>query len=159
MNKLKEKVTRLTPAALLALNDDEMKACYFSRQKTLYAREVATAIISKKLNLRALEKSDNEEVRNKLIQIKGIGNWTVDIYLMFVLQRADIFPSGDLAAVNSLKTVKKLNKETATAELIRLTKKWQPYRTVATMILWHHYLSTRRGAYKNAETKETDIIP
>lgn len=145
LNKLREKLTKITPAGLLALTDEELKACYFSRQKTIYARSLAAAIQSKQLNLKSLEKLPDEDVRARLVALKGIGNWTVDVYLMFVLRRADIFPIGDLAAVNALKQVKKLSKDTAKEGLLDITGGWQPYRTVATMILWHHYLSIRKA--------------
>ncbi len=146
LNKLREKLTKITPEGLLALTDEELKACYFSRQKTIYARSLAAAIQSKQLNLKSLEKLPDEDVRARLVALKGIGNWTVDVYLMFVLRRADIFPIGDLAAVNALKQVKKLSKDTAKEGLLDITGEWQPYRTVATMILWHHYLSIRKAS-------------
>lgn len=146
LNKLREKLTKITPGGLLALTDEELKACYFSRQKTIYARSLAAAIQSKQLNLKSLEKLPDEDVRTRLVALKGIGNWTVDVYLMFVLRRADIFPIGDLAAVNALKQVKKLSKDTAKEGLLDITGEWQPYRTVATMILWHHYLSIRKAS-------------
>ncbi|TXJ25477.1 MAG: DNA-3-methyladenine glycosylase 2 family protein [Chitinophagaceae bacterium] len=146
LNKLREKLTKITPGGLLALTDEELKACYFSRQKTIYARSLAAAIQSKQLNLKSLEKLPDEDVRARLVALKGIGNWTVDVYLMFVLRRADIFPIGDLAAVNALKQVKKLSKDTAKEGLLDITCEWQPYRTVATMILWHHYLSIRKAS-------------
>lgn len=146
LNKLREKLTKITPGGLLALTDEELKACYFSRQKTIYARSLAAAIQSKQLNLKSLEKLPDEDVRARLVALKGIGNWTVDVYLMFVLRRADIFPIGDLAAVNALKQVKKLSKDTAKEGLLDITGGWQPYRTVATMILWHHYLSIRKAS-------------
>ena len=82
-----------------------------------------------------------DAVREQLIKLKGIGNWTIDVYLMFVLQRADIFPVGDLAAVNALKRARSLAKDTPATSLLLLTEKWRPNRTIATMILWHHYLS------------------
>ncbi|HEX2848166.1 MAG TPA: DNA-3-methyladenine glycosylase 2 family protein [Chitinophagaceae bacterium] len=144
LNKLREKLIKITPGGLLALTDEELKACYFSRQKTIYARSLAAAIQNKQLNLRSLEKLPDEDVRARLVALKGIGNWTVDVYLMFVLRRADVFPIGDLAAVNALKQVKKLSKDTAKEGLLDITGEWQPYRTVATMILWHHYLSIRK---------------
>ncbi len=146
LNKLREKLTKITPTGLLTLTDEELKACYFSRQKTIYARSLAAAIQSKQLNLKSLEKLPDEDVRARLVALKGIGNWTVDVYLMFVLRRADIFPIGDLAAVNALKQVKKLSKDTAKEGLLDITGEWQPYRTVATMILWHHYLSIRKAS-------------
>jgi DNA-3-methyladenine glycosylase II len=143
LNKLKEKLGKITPARLLTLTDEELKACYFSRQKMSYARFLATAIQNRQFSFKALEKLKDEEVRAKLVALKGIGNWTADVYLMFVLQRADIFPIGDLAAVNALKQVKKLPKDTAPEKLLRISAAWQPNRTVATMILWHYYLSLR----------------
>lgn len=157
LNKLKERLKKLSPQALLTLSDEELKACYFSRQKTIYARELAQALQSKKISLRQFEQMEDEEIRTQLVAIKGIGNWTVDIYLMFVLQRADIFPPGDLAAMNALRQVKKLNKEADREKIVKVAAKWGPYRTVATMTLWHYYLSVRKKKLKGK--KETDIIP
>ncbi len=142
LKKLQEKTMRLTPENILKLSDEELKACYVSRQKTIYLRGLALALVEKKLDLVVLETLPDDEVRAQLTALKGIGNWTTDIYLMFVLQRADIFPIGDLAAVNALKRVKKLRKETPRENLIEIAAFWKPYRTVATMILWHHYLSS-----------------
>lgn len=141
LNKLKERVQELTPARLLLLTDEEMRACYCSRQKTTYIRYLAEALLSGQINLLELEHLSNDEIRAKLITLKGIGHWTIDVYLMFVLQRADIFPAGDLAAVNAMKRVKGLPLNTTKEELIELASIWQPYRTVATMLLWHYYLS------------------
>jgi len=112
LNKLREKIISITPKKFLILSDEELKSCYFSRQKTLYVRSLATAIQTKQLILEELEVLLNDEVRNKLTALKGIGNWTTDVYLMFVLRRSDIFPMGDLAAVNALKQIKNLPKDT-----------------------------------------------
>ena len=141
LNKLKERVQQLTPSRLLLLTDEEMRACYCSRQKTRYIKYLAEALLSGHINLTELESLPNDEIRTKLITLKGIGNWTIDIYLIFVLQRADIFPIGDLAAVNALKQVKDLPTGTSKEEIITIAAQWQPYRTVATMLLWHSYLS------------------
>lgn len=141
LNKLRERVQEITPARVLLLTDEEYRACYCSRQKTAYIRYLAEAIISGQINLQAFEQQPDDEIRVQLVALKGIGNWTVDVYLMFVLQRADIFPIGDLAAVNALKRVKGLPAATTREEIITVATQWQPYRTVATMILWHYYLS------------------
>ena len=141
LNKLKEYIQKITPARVLLLTDEEFKACYFSRQKTTYTKYLAEAIISGQINLTELEQLPDDVIRAKLTALKGIGNWTADVYLMFVLQHADIFPVGDLAAVNALKRVKKLPKETTREELIAMSEQCQPYRTVASMLLWHYYLS------------------
>lgn len=143
LNKLKEYVQEVTPARILLLTDQEMKACYFSRQKAAYVKYLAEAVLSGQLKLTELEELPDETVRAKLTTIKGIGNWTADVYLMFVLHRTDIFPVGDLAAVNAFKKVKNLPAQTSKEVLIALAEQWRPYRTVATMLLWHYYLSGR----------------
>ena len=141
LNKLKEKVQEIIPARVLLLTDEELKACYFSRQKTTYVRYLAEAILSEKLNLNELERLPDEEVRTKLTALKGIGNWTVDIYLLMVLHRNDIFPVGDLAVVNAMKRLKQLPATTKKEELLHIANQWRPYRSVAAMLLWHYYLS------------------
>jgi DNA-3-methyladenine glycosylase II len=142
-NRLKEKIGTITPEKLLKLSDAEMKACYFSRQKMVYARHLAEAIVSKKIQLKKLSSFPDEDIRTTLKQVKGIGDWTADVFLMFALQRADIFPVGDLAMVNALKEVKQLPKHTAKEELLLMAESWRPYRTIAAMLLWHHYIKTR----------------
>lgn len=145
LNKLRERVQEITPARVLLLTDEEFKACYFSRQKTAYTKYLAEAMISGQINLQELEQLPDEIVRAKLIALKGIGNWTADVYLMFVLQHADIFPIGDLAAVNALKRVKLLPKDISKEEMIAITEQWAPYKTIASMLLWHWYLSAPRN--------------
>ena len=141
LNKLKERLIEITPAGILLLTDEEMKACYCSRQKTSYIRFLAEALLNGQLNLTELERLPDEEVRAKLVALKGIGNWTADVYLMFVLQHPDVFPVGDLAAVNAFKRIKNLPPETPKDQLLIIAVQWQPYRTIATMLLWHFYLS------------------
>jgi DNA-3-methyladenine glycosylase II len=144
LNKLRERLIRITPGGVLELTDEEFKACYFSRQKMSYTRSLAEAIRSGRFSLEAMEELPDNAVRAKLIALKGFGNWTIDVYLMFVLRRADVFPMGDLAAVKALKQIKTLPKDITTAGLLDIAASWKPYRTVATMILWHYYLSTKR---------------
>lgn len=142
-NKLKEKTGTISPKNVLKLSDEEMRACYFSRQKTIYARCLATAILSKQLDLKKLSNATNEDIRNALKQIKGIGDWTVDVYLLFALQRSDVFPTGDLAMMNALKEIKQLPKHTSKEQILEMAEIWRPYRSLATMLLWHHYIKTR----------------
>lgn len=141
--KLKEKIGYVTPAKILLLSDKELRSCYFSRQKIIYARELANAIQSKKIILKRFASFQDDEIREKLIQIKGIGHWTIDVYLMHVLQRTDLFPLGDIALVNSLKEVKQLPKSISKEEMLTIAAAWQPYRTIAAMILWHAYIKKR----------------
>jgi len=145
LNKLKERLQELTPVRLLLLTDEEMRACYVSRQKSGYIKYLAEAIISGQLNLTELEDLPDDIVRSKLVALKGIGHWTADVYLMFVLQHSDVFPIGDLAAVNALKRVKSLPANITKDEMLAIANKWQPYRTIATMLLWHFYLSSPKN--------------
>lgn len=144
LQKLKEKIGEISAENLLALTGEELKACYFSRQKTVYARDLAANILNGNLNLDELETFSDDEVRAKLTAIKGIGNWTTDIYLIFVLHRLDIFPIGDLAVVQAIKRVKNPPLETSKERLLQIAEAWKPYRTIATMLLWHEYLSRRK---------------
>ena len=141
LNKLKERVQELTPARVLLLTDEEFRACYCSRQKTAYIKYLAEALLSGQLKLDEFCDLPDDEVRSQLTALKGIGNWTTDVYLMFALQRADIFPIGDLAAVNALKRVKQLHTGTTREEMLAITEQWKPYRTIAAMLLWHYYLA------------------
>jgi DNA-3-methyladenine glycosylase II len=90
----------------------------------------------------------DDEIRAKLTALKGIGNWTADVYMISALHRADIFPIGDLAAVNALKRVKDLPKEISQDQLLDIAANWQPYRTLAAKLLWHYYLSAPRISSK-----------
>ena len=143
-NKLKEKTGAITPAKLLLLSDEEMKACYFSRQKMQYARHLAETLISKNILIKKLAEHNDEDVRTSLKRVKGIGDWTVDIYLMFALQRTDIFPTGDLAMMNSIKKIKKLPATSSKENILAIAESWRPYRSVATYLLWHNYLEERK---------------
>ncbi len=141
--KLKEKLSRLTPKNVLILTDQELRQCYFSRQKIVYVRELAKAITTKQMSLKAFAFEVDDTVRVELKKLKGIGDWTVDIYLIHALQRADIFPLGDLALVNAMRMVKQLPSATK-EELLLIAEPWKPYRSIATMILWHYYIEKRK---------------
>src|ERR1041385_1977273 len=80
--KLRGYLKEFTPAQLITLTDREMRACQISRQKSTYLRELSDAVINGRLDLESLQKSDETEIRKQLTSIKGIGNWTVDIYLL-----------------------------------------------------------------------------
>ena len=144
LNKLKEKIVDITPQNLLALSNEELKACYFSRQKIIYAKHLAEELINGRLNLQELHTMENDAVRATLTKIKGIGNWSVDVYLMMVLQRCNIFPLGDIALLTSVKETMGLPKETPREAIGLLAEKWKPYQTIAAYILWHGYICKRK---------------
>lgn len=143
LNKLQEKLGNITPTNLLLLNDEELKACYFSRQKTVYAKGIANAIVNNELLFDELCLLDDDTIRVKLTQLKGIGNWTVDVFLMMVLHRCNLFPLGDIALMKSIKEVKQLPPNTTKEAILKIADKWQPYKTIAAYILWWAYIKKR----------------
>jgi len=138
--KIKESQKRITPEILLHVSDQEFRNLGVSRQKTSYIKALATAILNKDLDLESLPTKTAQQVREELIKIKGIGNWTIDIYLMFCLQAPDLLPLGDIAVINTIKELLDIHDKDA-MEIHAI--KWSPYRSFATYILWHHYLNKR----------------
>ena len=146
LEKLRERVGVITAENVLALTDEELRAAYFSRQKTGYVRGLARQIASGNLDFGDLEALPDVTIRERLIPMKGIGNWTVDVYLILVLHRIDVFPVGDLAAVKGLKHLKGMPRTATTGEVNAVAQGWAPYRTIGTMLVWHHYLSRKATA-------------
>lgn len=130
----------LTPTNFLQLDDPQLQAAGLSQRKILYCRELARAIATNVINLDELALMDDASVRSQLRQIKGIGDWTVDIYLLMSLQRPDAFPSGDLALAIAYQKLKCLPKRPTPVELEAISANWKPWRAVAARILWHYYL-------------------
>jgi DNA-3-methyladenine glycosylase II len=144
--KLNTYLQGITPSDILRLSDEEMRICQISRQKASYLKALSVEILQGDIDLAMLATQNETEVRERLTNIKGIGNWTADIYLMFCLQSKDIFPSGDIAVIN---TVRELSELKTKEEIISLSEKWKPYRSLATYYLWHYYLSKRHKNYGN----------
>lgn len=133
----------LTPERFLQLGDDQLKSAGFSRQKTSYCRNLAMAIVEGKLDLAGLGSKDDETARSALMQVKGIGRWTADIYLLMVLGRGDIWPKGDLALEAAVQGIKGLAMRPKPEEMERISEDWRPWRAVAARMLWHYYLSNK----------------
>ena len=143
-NKLKEKLGAITPEGVLSLTDEELKAAYFSRQKIVYARELSKAVLDGNLNLGRLENLSDAEAKHELKKIKGIGDWTSDIYLLMALLRPDVMPKGDLALHVAWKKLKNLEHAPHSDEFQIIAERWKPFRAVAARLLWHFYLSVRK---------------
>ncbi len=141
--KLESRVDEITPERFILLDDDTLREIGFSRQKASYVRGLAHAIISGEFDLQALESMENEQVRNRLMDIRGIGAWTADTYLLFGLRRADAWPSGDLALIKAIQGLRGLRTIPSFGEVDRIAESWRPLRAVAARILWHHYLNER----------------
>ncbi len=142
--KLLEKLENITPEGILSLSAEDLKDCYLSRQKIVYVRALSEGVTSKALIMNDLHTMSDEDVRAKLTAIKGIGNWTADVYLMMSLHRLDLFPTGDIAMMNSMKKQFNLDKKTNASVILEMAEAWKPYRSIATILLWHAYIIERK---------------
>ena len=146
LSKLEEKTGGITPDNVLRLSEKDLRESFLSRQKAGYIIGLARSVVNGTLDISALETMTDEEVRTQLIKEKGIGHWTVDVYLMFVLRRTDILPLGDLAIARSVIRLKDLPETAEKSLLIEATDNWQPYRSIASILLWHWTNSLRLAA-------------
>ena len=137
-------VGELTPEAFRSISDAELRAIGFSRQKTGYCKGLAETILSGDLDLDAFESASDEEVREELTAIKGIGNWTADVYLLHSLGRPDVWPVGDLALQIAVQEELELPGRPSQQELLEIGEEFRPLRSVAARVFWQGYL-VRRG--------------
>jgi len=142
-NKLTARVGEVSPINLLNSTDAELKRDGFSRQKTSYARHLAEAVLEKRIDLARLHNLADEDVKSKLIKLKGVGTWTAECYLLMVLLRPDIMPRGDIALHAAYQKLTSLERRPNSDEFIEIAEKWRPFRSVAARLLWHFYLSER----------------
>jgi DNA-3-methyladenine glycosylase II len=143
-SRLEESLNPLTPKNFLELTDEELKHIGFSRQKTRYGRALANAVLDGNLDLPGLYRLEDHEAKEQLMQVKGIGPWTADIYLLMALGRPDIWPQGDLALEVAIQRLRGLSKRPTAEETRKMSQAWRPWRAVAARLLWHFYLSERK---------------
>ena len=142
-DKLASHIGDVSPAKLLTLNDAALKTVGFSRQKTAYARHLSEAVIEKRINLDELHRLPDADVKAELVKLKGVGEWSSDIYLLMALLRPDVMPKGDVALHTAWHKLSGEPRPTSD-EFVRMAEKWKPFRSVAARLLWHYYLSERR---------------
>jgi len=141
--RLQAAVKPFTPARFLKLTEVEMRRLGFSRQKAHYTRLLAEAIHRKQFALHKLHELEDKLAREQLVALKGVGNWTADIYLLSALRRPDIWPIGDLALATAVQEVKRLRKRPSPERLETMSTLWRPWRAVAARLFWHAYLCKR----------------
>jgi len=144
--KLENAIDSINPEKFLSLDDKTLRKIGFSRQKASYVRGVASEIMVGDFDLENLEAMDNNQARKRLMEIRGIGAWTADTYLLFSLRRSDAWPSGDIALAKAIQELRRLVTIPSYEEVDRIADRWRPWRAVAARILWHHYLSERGRA-------------
>lgn len=124
------------PEQVLALSDPALRACGLSRAKAVYARNVAAAFRDTKLTRRSFAALDDAVVIESLTSIKGVGEWSAHMFLIFALHRPDVFPIGDLGLRNAMMQTYRLRSNTKPARLHRIADAWRPYRSVGTLYMW-----------------------
>jgi DNA-3-methyladenine glycosylase II len=142
-DKLAARLNEITPQGVISLSDTELKTIGFSRQKTAYARHLAEAVLERRVDLRGLVHLSDADVKRELISLKGVGEWTSDIYLLMALLRPDIMPNGDIALHSAWHRLSGNNVPTS-REFLLVAERWRPFRSVAARLLWHFYLSEGR---------------
>jgi DNA-3-methyladenine glycosylase II len=141
-DKLSRRVGNVTPESLLKSSDVELKADGFSRQKTSYARHLAEAVLENRINFDKLHSLSDADVKEELIRLKGVGEWTSDIYLLMAMLRPDVMPKGDVALHTAWHKLSG-DPRPASDEFLLIAERWKPYRSVAARFLWHFYLSEK----------------
>lgn len=126
------------PEALIARDFDSLRACGLSRQKQGYARSLAELVVSGALDLHNLPK-DDEDAITLLVQVKGIGRWSAEIYLLFAEGRPDIWPAGDLAVQIGIGQLLGLDERPGEKLIRALAEGWRPHRSAAALFAWHRY--------------------
>ena len=124
------------PAAFAAVSDADLRAAGLSGQKLRYLRDLCARIADGSLPLDALDHMTDDDVIVALTEVKGIGRWTAEMFLMFRLHRPDVLPVGDLGIVKAVQRAYRLRKVPSPTRLMRLGESWRPYRSVACWYLW-----------------------
>jgi len=126
----------ITPQTVSKLRTADLRKCGLSRQKILYIRNISKFFLQNKNFVKNINKSSEAEIYNNLIEIKGVGNWTIHMFLMFSYGSSNIFPTGDLGFLKAISKLYKVKLPISERKLKLLYKKWSPYSSQATWYLW-----------------------
>ena len=126
----------LTPAGILKLSDEQMRSAGLSKQKTSYLRDLAERAQRGELDFSRLHAMSDDDVIEHLTQVKGVGVWTAQMFLMFTLQRPNVLPTGDYGIRAAMKKHYKKRKMPSPKQMEKIAKLWEPHRTVACWYLW-----------------------
>ena len=136
----------IDPQRVAAAGVDGLRAFGLTRQKSAYCHGLALRIRDGRLDLTAAARAEDESGRRTLLEVPGLGPWSVDIYYLMALRRPDVWPTGDLALATALRDLGRMNRLPTAEEQQRLARRWAPWRSVAARMLWAHYLEAR-GRY------------
>lgn len=125
-----------TPAQVAKTSDAKMRTAGLSGQKAKYLRDLAEKFLDGTLEPKKFPNMTDEEIREHLIRVKGIGRWTADMFLMFTLHRPDVLPTGDLGIQKGIQRIFGLRKLPNPTQMEKIARLWRPYATIASWYLW-----------------------
>lgn len=137
--KLEAGLGEIGPERVLEASDEALRAMGLSRQKALYFRGLAEAVVSGSLRFDELHAAEDEDAIRTITALKGLGRWSAEIYLLFALRRPDVWPGNDLALQEAMRVLKGLRKRPDEKRLRKLGEKWRPHRSAGAIFLWHVY--------------------
>lgn len=135
--RFEDGLPNVTPNAVLILKQDDLRQLGLSQQKAGYIFNLAEKINAGEFNPQALEHMPDEDVYNAITALKGFGNWSAEIFLMFCLARPDVFPAGDLGIQEGLRKYYGMEKRPSESQALEMSKHFAPHRTAASILLWH----------------------
>ena len=142
--RLRRNIVPFTPARMVELGEAHLRTHGLTRQKAAYCVHLSQAIVEKRLDLRRLSRMSDADARAMLTAVKGLGAWSADVYLLMAMQRADIWPDGDLALAVAATRLRGQETRLKSAQLLEMAEAWRPYRSVAARMLWQYYLAERK---------------
>jgi DNA-3-methyladenine glycosylase II len=142
--RVRDELGRMTPERVAERGVDGLFRLGLTRQKASYCHALAHGVLDGSVSLSRIARGDDVSGRSALLQLRGIGPWSADIYYLMALRRPDVWPTGDLALAIALHEVKRLRTRPGTERQLELSAAWAPWRSVAARLLWHYYLTTRR---------------
>lgn len=134
--KISSDWSAVTPQAILSLSDEQMRAIGFSRAKASYLRDLADKTRGGLLNFAEFPQMSDEEVIAHLTQVKGIGVWSAQMFLMFALRRPDVMPTADFGLNSAIRRAYRKRQMPKPKVILKIAEPWRPYRTVASWYLW-----------------------
>lgn len=142
--KLETDANGITPENIIQLTDQDLKSCGLTRQKSRYVRVLAREIQDNGLDLSELAQKSNDQIKARLTSVTGIGDWSADVYLLMCLNRANIFPIGDLALRKAMVHLGFSEQNDSKATMGKIALQFTPYQSIFAMILWHWYIIWRK---------------
>ena len=151
-DRLKRRDSTICSGSICGAGENYLRSLGVTRQKAAYLIHLSTLMVSGELNLAKLSRMNDADARTSLMQVKGIGLWSADVYLLMAMRRSDIWPAGDLALAVAAKDLLGLRDRPTPDELEILAEKWRPLRAVAARMLWQYYLAKKASPKSKTST-------